>query len=592
MLETFLNPLNVFSFKISSMNLYKKFTNYLLENHPLLWHSKAIQLTIVSLFLWLISFILGYNLISLDILKSESIFNYYFESLFILFHIIFCIIVICIWAIYFYKHNAFKNLYPIQKGYFTKLFFLLFIPFTLLVSAYYPFTKGCITKTRSYFDPELLKLEINKLNIANAFLINDPADYKIDYRVFPTPYPIENIKYDKNNNDWNNEVSVIKDQQNNYKSFEPKDYQEKFEVDENGSKSIYFKSYQLDIKGKKCEPEKVICKVYSKDELDLPKENELINFSNLLITNNKITDQYNFGGVLFQKEFKANYAPKIYDWVRNQKYSAIQNSIDEFNTICSKYTIDHQINAKHIVLFLKHKQFQNFKTSIVKSYEDRFSNYNKQDEINQIESVLKRKKETINYMANQHVYFYDKASLESMLINFKTSDKSVFQEYNLLLFAYISFFLSWIFICFEFTVIKSFLISIPVAGVMIILNSLIVIYTNSFGNIEGSFLISFLATGLIIIILAITSVNSSFFGKKITTLFVNLLYLLAPIYIMLCVLYYNELTKWTNIKSVCYGSEKVSNDSFMMNPNLFFFYSLIGVIAFFFILRKWKSKAE
>jgi hypothetical protein len=574
------------------MNLYKKFTDYLLENHPLLWHSKTIQLTVVSLIFWLISFILGYNLTSLDILKSESIFNYYFESLYILFHVIFCIIVICIWAIYFYKNNAFKNLYPIQKGYFTKLFFLLFIPFTILVSAYYPFTKGCISKTRSFFDTNELKQDINKLNIGNAFLINNAADYKIENRVYPKPFPVENIKFDKNINDWNDEVSVIKDQQNNYKSFEPRDYQEKFEVDENGKKSIYFKSYQLDIKGKKCDPEKVICKVYSKEELDLPVENEIINFSNVLITNNVIIDRYNFGGDFFKKEFKVNYAPKVYDWVRNQKYSAIQNSIDEFNSICSKYTIDHQINAKHIVRFLKYKKFQNFKTSIVKSYEDRFSNYNKQDEINQIESVLKRKKETINFMANQHVYFYDKASLESIFINFKISEKSVFQEYNLLLFAYISFSLTWLFICFEFTAIKSFLISIPVAGILIILNSLIIIYTNSFGNSQGSYMLSFLTTGLIIIGLAITSVNSSFFGKKITTLLINLLYLISPIYIMLCVLYYNEMTRWKSIVTPCFGLQRENKDTILMNPSLFFLYSLIGILAFFFILRKWRAKAE
>ena len=289
---------------------------------------------------------------------------------------------------------------------------------------------------------------------------------------------------------------------------------------------------------------------------------------------------------------KANYAPKVYDWVRNQKYSAIQNSIDEFNAICSKYTIDHQINAKHIVRFLKYKKFQNLKTSIVKSYEDRFSNYNKQDEINQIESVLKRKKETIRYMANQHVYFYDKASLESIFINFKISEKSVFQEYNLLLFAYISFFLTWLFICFEFTIIKSFLISIPVAGILLIINSLIIIYSNSFGNIQGSYILSFLVTGLIIIGLAIASVNSSFFGKKITTLLINLLYMLSPFYIILCVLYYNEMTRWKSIVTPCYGLKRVSKDSILMNQSLFFLYLLIGLLAFFIFLRKWKAKAE
>ena len=118
------------------MKSLKKFNTFLLENHPLTWHSKFIQLLLAGILIWVISFLSGFSLINMKALQDIRINSYYFNSLFILFHVIYCIVIIAFWAIYFYKNNAFKSYYPLQKGYFTKLFFHLFVPLTLLVSPY------------------------------------------------------------------------------------------------------------------------------------------------------------------------------------------------------------------------------------------------------------------------------------------------------------------------------------------------------------------------------------------------------------------------------------------------------------------------
>ena len=52
------------------MNTFKKINTYLLENHPLIWHSKTIQLTIAGSVFWIISFLSGYGYVNLNLLKQ------------------------------------------------------------------------------------------------------------------------------------------------------------------------------------------------------------------------------------------------------------------------------------------------------------------------------------------------------------------------------------------------------------------------------------------------------------------------------------------------------------------------------------------
>ena len=70
------------------MNTFKKINTYLLENHPLIWHSKTIQLTIAGSVFWIISFLSGYGYVNLNLLKHQTSSTYYQESNFIFFQII------------------------------------------------------------------------------------------------------------------------------------------------------------------------------------------------------------------------------------------------------------------------------------------------------------------------------------------------------------------------------------------------------------------------------------------------------------------------------------------------------------------------
>ncbi|MBI1837104.1 MAG: hypothetical protein HYR91_07545 [Flavobacteriia bacterium] len=579
------------------MNIYKRFTTYLIENHPLTWHSKVIQLISVSILFSIISFIIGYNITDLNVLKNKNLLSYYFDSSFIFFHIIFCVIIISIWAIYFFKNNAFKNYYPLQKGYFTKLFFHIFIPILILISAYFPFTDGCYSKASTYFTEEELKSEINTINLANVFLIQDVDRYKLANRIYPKPYPIDEINFQKNENRWEKSSYsyVLKNNKtHNYTTFNPELYEEK-SIQLNGDKKLFVSKKYKYIDEKKCLGKNIIYKVYSKNELDNPTANAIQNFSSISITKKSEKNffrfyDYNEGN---SNEYKSNYAPIIHNWVTNKKYNQIQNSIEGFKAICKKYEVGCNLNSKHILRFLIYKEFKNFRKPITKTYEDNYSFYNPQDEINLIESMLSHKKETIRLMASQHVYFYDKNELESVFFNLKNIHINLFSDYYLLPFLFIALFLTWLFICFEFTVIKSFLISIPIIGVLIILNSLTLIYFHHFGSEANYFLIAVNSTTLLIIGYTLIALYSKKVSKKIINVLINLTYLFSPIFIMLLVLLYNAETRKSEQINRCTGRlENVYTESVLMHPYLFFLYAIIGILLFFTLLKKWKAYEE
>lgn len=162
------------------MNKLKKINQYLLENHPITWHSKFLQLLVAGIFCWIISFISGYLLFGLHELKHRQTKDFYTDSSFVSFHVIYCLIIICIWAIYYYKNNAIKSFYPLSKLYFVKLFSQLFIAFSLLVSAYYPFTYGTISRVKNELKINETEAKIAKLNLGSAFVLKNKSMYHID----------------------------------------------------------------------------------------------------------------------------------------------------------------------------------------------------------------------------------------------------------------------------------------------------------------------------------------------------------------------------------------------------------------------------
>ena len=591
------------------MNPFKKFNTYLLENHPLMWHSKVVSLTLAGIFIWIVSYFVGYAMVDIHVLQSESIIGYYFESYYIFFHILFCIIIIFLWAFFFYKNNAFKHYYPLEKAYFRKLFFLLFFPFLLILSAYYPFTFGCKAKTSTFFNEKELKQDIDELNLGYAFLMNDPYNYKLENRVYPNPYPVDFIKFDENDRSWGRTSAFIKNKEKNrYVNYDLYGDLDKNTVVVKGIKYKFFTTNMIKIDPKNKYQSPVITKFYKERELDHPSEYSLFNFSTTLI--NTDLDQYkttfhfyddNFSLFNFNNEsdnglnYKKLYAHKIYQLVKSKNYSQILNSIDRFKEICEKYGVEHRINSNHFLRYLRYQKFENLENSILKEYDEYdyvISKNSASNQINKIQSYFNQKEKFIKAMNQQRVYFVYSSDLRTMINNFKKIKTSVLSNYSIIPILFVVLGLVWLFLFFEFTTIKNFIITIPIAGVLIIVNFITIINVQTYRNIDKMILSSFLITFGVILLLLFLAIKTKKFRKSILTILINLSYCIAPILFIFMTLLYNEWTKRiVRIGADGWPHEKTI-DSFLLNPYIFFLFSITGILIFYSILRKWKAYEE
>lgn len=191
---------------------------------------------------------------------------------------------------------------------------------------------------------------------------------------------------------------------------------------------------------------------------------------------------------------------------------------------------------------------------------------------------------------------YDYYALHQVFRNYNTMHfGEPLKSYIILIYLFIALGLTWLFLWFEFAAIKSLLISIPVAGVLIIINFLIVIfsYSGGYGNFDEMILSSFTITFFLIISLTGFALKTKKMKKRILNILVNLCYIISPFFIMFGILLYNQKTKYVQILNVCTGRmEETRIDSFLIEPYFFFFYALIGILLFLPILKKWKAYEE
>lgn len=596
------------------MNYLKKLNTYLLENYPLIWHSKAIQLTFAGIAFWTISYFVGFAMINLKTLQYHLIHHYYNASGFMYFHFTYVIIILSIWALYFYKNNAFKSYYPLKKGYFIVLFSTLFFAFFILASAYIPFTNGCKTKARSLFDEKNLQSDIDKLNIGNAFLISSPSEYNLDNRSYPEPYPVEMIRYNENYNSWD-EIpgdiilpvqfdSLIEKKSGYWSDVDlPKNktrvanseyywtssrINDKYTVIVDGRKMQFYSTHTIYVKIDKClETSKTyLSKFYSLDELDHPELNSIINFSEVLIEepyrsfkNDKLLISNN-----------ERYAPIVHKLVRDKNPIEIKKAIDNFVEVCNKYQIENTINSTHLLRYLTIKKNKNFYHSIIHYWKNNAEYYNAQNEMDLIEASVSDTSKFIEIMDKQQAYHYNQAGLFSLFNNHSyLIFDSFLSYYDFLIFMYISFFITWVFMFFEFASIKSLLITIPVTGVLLIINVMIIVFSDF--RDHGAF-ITFILTFLIIISLTLFGLRKKIINKKVLNILMNLSYMIAPIFLIMIILFYNELTKEVYVQTECNGMQIDTQDSIFVGPYLFFTYSVLGLLLFIPLLKKWKALEE
>jgi len=490
----------------------------------------------------------------------------------------------------------------------------LFFAFFILASAYLPYTYGCSSKARSLFDEKNLQNDIDKLNIGYAFLISSPSEYTLDNRTYPKPYPVKMIKYNENNNRWDDipreiilplQFDSLSEKQSNYwggkdlpknkSRYVNSEYyltnsriNDKFTIIVDGRKMQFYSTHTKYIQLNKCNQSSktYLDKFYSLDELDHPELNSIINFSEVLIE--EPYRSYKNDKLLMSK--KEKYAPIVHKLVRDKNPIEIKKAIDNFVEVCNKYQIENTINSTYLLRYLTIKKNKDFYHSIIHYWKNNAEYYSAENEIKLIEASVSDSSRFIEIMDNQQAYHYNQAGLFSLFNNhsFLVLD-SFLSYYDFLIFLFIAFIMTWGFMFFEFASIKSLLITIPVTGVLLIIDVMIIAFSNF--RDHGAFL-TFILTFLIIITLTLLGVNRKIINKKVLNILMNLCYIIAPLFIIIIILFYNELTKRIYIHTECYGTERITQNSVLIEPYLFFTYSVMGILLFIPLIKKWKALEE
>lgn len=447
------------------MKLYTKFNTYLLENHPLLWHTRAIQLLAAALLFWLISFAIGYSSLRLVQLSNYEVTSHYTVTGFNLFHIASAIIIVAIWAIYFYKNNAFKSLYPLTRFYFQKMFVLLFIPFLLLSAAYLPFTKGAFLKTQSLLSQTELMKDYKVIQLADAFIPTNKDNYSIGKKSYPKPFPLKSIYYNRKTMKWSDAYLDIFVQASDSTDEKTVDYNYSPDNTTRIGGSLFQFYSSKDYWATKCSRLHAIDRIYvfdpEKDHLQL---NSIWNFSGSHIID-YLTPMMNDSPYL---SYADNYAPTVHKLATARDWKGIQMAIDKLKNVLQKYGIDHQLDTPQLVRYLEEKDFLQLEKICG---QHRFSEL-------RLEDVLRNRQMTITDYNNlsfverfefeptQHI---DRYALQKLYSNYNRTLRSLESPNGYA--AYLFFALAFTLIVVYFQIIKPipFLLSAPVWGILFII---------------------------------------------------------------------------------------------------------------------------
>lgn len=569
------------------MKLLKKLNTYLLENQPLLWHTRSIQLTLSGILLWLLSFVVGYVSLGLPYLRSSRIDSFYFNSNFIFLHVVALVVLFAFWAIYFYKNNAFKSYYPLNKFYFHKMHLLLFIPILLLISAYFPFTYGSFLKTRSLLDAKELAMDADKINEVAAFLPSSGNDYRLAQKNYPGPFPLEINEYSFVDKEWGNRYrkTFVADSLGNRII---KDYiiDKKNTTEIEGKYYQFYKEENFRDKEDTCDSHIFITKFYAFDETkDFLRLNSIYNFSNsdLITRNFEFLFDYNL------KEVRNDILPEVHKTVKLKDYSEIARKINVLKSVLEKYGIRHRLEPQKITSYLNKKNFNEL-SGIINSHESRSKIL--YDRLHQKSMTITDYNalpidERLEFFSKQ---FVDESEIRSIFSNYNKSIHSVQLKTAWYPFLFIAVSLALFFIYFQIVKPIPFLISIPVWGVLFILLGLSFAFYRVRSDI--AFTMTFFLFFVGIQIANILIIRAKGIGKRLADISISMAVISSGFVLPLLGVCLHILSEKRITDACLHYTEKYIFSGLLNSPIALLILGVVGLYTALFLTRVWKAKEE
>jgi len=456
-----------------NMNLYKKFTNYLLTHQPLLWHSMSIQLTTVVVLLNLLFYGFGFLHVNLDVIQhSWNIRSIFFDSTYSLFWIIIGLIILIIWGAFFYRHNAAKNFYPISRWYFHKLAGLLFIPALIYFLVPFSFFRGVAHKTQRII-PKSELAEMQRLyDYSKPFLIQYTNSYKYNYRSYPEIY--KSVSHWKKGDAYNDhDYDIYEDEEYYYppendRYFDVEQYlknanAEPIEDDVYAYREIYEQDYTIK-KGDTCwHSTRKFLYPYNKDSLPDFELYHVKNHFNQKFHRSSFKD--------FMSDYYLEDVPDesitatCHDWIDN-KPEKILETLQDFKAILDRHKIYNSLKPEENYTYLLANDFTVHRSVTGSAY--RYSNsYSEDYTSDDLETGTEKLRDFKQALAENEL---DKLIENAQIAHLAPYFYDTYLKYA---FRFLALAGVLLLLYFEWGSVLAFVISIPVAGTFAIFGTLL-----------------------------------------------------------------------------------------------------------------------
>lgn len=529
------------------MTTLKKFNTYLLTKQPLLWHSRVIQLTLIMLLLHVVFYVVGYFSVDLKkMLNDWRIEGWFFQTSVMLYWMLIGLIVLIVWGAFFFRNNAAKNFYPISRWYFHKLALSLFLPALLFLLIPFTFFNGVSNHAKKIISLEELQ-ELNTVTqFVQPFLLKEEDNFDYPARVYPNIY--KNIQYWENQSPENYVPTYL------YKGYETNIFdilnKENAEpVDSlNGIYAFVTEQIELfEMAGNDT------CRTYSTGFKHAFSKDYLIDFKLRHVKNYAPSNSINQN--LLKVEFlegkcqtafpEKNHelsayaiAAAMHNWI-DRNPQAILDLLDQFKTQIDKFQIENNINPRKTYDYLIANDFNVF-TGITGSYSSSEYDYHISDE-------------SADYFVDEDMTFYESPNKEknrfyqfmnteqlNTLVDNATAvhfSNYVYDWEMLQVFGYVALFITMLLIYFQWGNVLTFIISIPVAGVLIFVGALLYVVIKKPWDNDYNSTIQF--DLLLYFVLAASVLGIAYFGVKkiwntyVTDVALTISYFVWPLWITL-----------------------------------------------------------
>ncbi|TDM00499.1 MAG: hypothetical protein C4K58_04650 [Flavobacteriaceae bacterium] len=604
------------------MNRYKKFTQYLVENHPLLWHSKLLQMLVLGIGLNLFSFLAGYSLTNVELLKTyDGLTDFIKETAFGWFLMILFVIAFALWALSYFRNNSIKNFYPTDNFYIIKLFSHIFLIVFVFGLSWSSFTLGVEEKTKNLFPKQEVEREIDTLNQAYPLYgFNLSYDYETPNqnqyshvnRAYPDlyqkaeSYDVLNVNYTlsdspqdeaeamstmavgKPNNGMvvsEEAMGAIPDEEltlagaqakinqhgDSLTYLYSKDGLKKLTISElvkasggfkmfDNSAYVYYRSHEDTLK---CSRKTIVDEIYNINLFEDLQDNHLLNYSDQFIVED-------FEGLTL-KEYSKDFAPVLYKWVSQNDKTAMLASMESVQKLFSKYQIKNKYKPEECYNYWQKNKFV-FNGPIY-------------------DVII----EDNNYDSSYPILGSAISQLKRIYENVKKAYIGVAFEdvFGLFLF---SLFAAFVLVLFEFANRTRFLIAVPVAGaLMIACGAFGALLSGMFfenQNYLDNKVLGFMISGLVFSILIFSLTAYGFFSYKLPKKVFSVLYYMSyAIFPFFFLILYGMIIEITQYEAIECGHPIIKSP---IEFETFIALGLVLISYFFFTfsVKKYLSRVE